>query len=573
MEGSLTPDTEDRYGDLETLAALARDADLPRLASEAAALGERLRAGRFFVACIGQFKRGKSTVLNALVDDPVLPVGVTPVTSAITLLRYGAVRRATVFYAAGGNQAVPVEDIVQYVAEEHNHENQRGIAVVEVCLPASILARGLCLVDTPGISSTFAGNTQATRAFVPHIDAALVVLGADPPISGDELALVLDVLAQVPAAIFVLNKADRLSASDVKEAREFTERLIALRLGRAIGPVLEISAAERLQRGVPTRDWQTLEDAMARLTEDSADILRRSHQRGVARLVKRFRDEFDERRSALLRPIHESEARIDVLRRAVVEAEIMLRELGTRLAAEQGRLLGEFQRRQETFLESDLSSARQELHTRVRQMTSARLRDRSRAFEQASALARSRVQAWLERIEPDADVLYRDATRRFTALANEFLARLSALGDAAFSSLPESLDPEIGLREARHYYGTELIHLTAPGMVNRIADLVLPRYRRLARIEREAAAYLERLVRTNTTRVVFDLDHRVEASRRKLASELQFLLTQITSSAERALERARVHQLAGQEAVDREVAKVDALLRRLVRVGEHERAD
>jgi len=47
-----------------------------------------------------------------------------------------------------------------------------------------------CLVDTPGIGSVFAGNTATTRSFVPHIDAALVVLGADPPLSGDELALV-----------------------------------------------------------------------------------------------------------------------------------------------------------------------------------------------------------------------------------------------------------------------------------------------------------------------------------------------------------------------------------------------
>ena len=309
------------------LAAIARDAELPSVADEAASLAERLSAGRFFVACVGQFKRGKSNVLNALVGDPVLPTGVTPVTSVVTILRYGAERRGTVFYTAGPNEEIPVEDVPLYVTGEHNHENVKGVAVVEVFLPAPLLARGLCLVDTPGIGSTFAANSEVTRAFVPHIDAALVVLGADPPISGDELALVLDVLRQVPNAIFVLNKADRLSSQDMRQAREFTERLIGEHLGRPVASPLEISALERIQSGA-TRDWDRLHDALVALNTDAAEQLR---------------DDLDERRGALVRPIQESEARIVHLQRSVADAEQMLHELGILLAAEQRRLLREFQ--------------------------------------------------------------------------------------------------------------------------------------------------------------------------------------------------------------------------------------
>lgn len=555
--------------DLETLAAIARDAELPLVADEAASLAERLSAGRFFVACVGQFKRGKSTVLNALVDDRVLPVGVTPVTSAVTILRHGAERRAMVFYAAGPSEAIRVEDVPLYVAEEHNHENARGVAAVEVLLPAPILASGLCLVDTPGIGSTFAGNTEATRAFVPHIDAALVVLGADPPISGDELALVLDVMAQVPRAIFALNKADRLSPGDVRQAREFTERLVSERLGRAIGPVLEISAAERIDSGQATRDWQQLQDALIRLTGEAADILRHTRQRGTARLSKQLRDDFEERRGALLRPLQESEARIEMLRGSVADADTMLRELGILLAAEQRRLLGEFQERQKAFIESELTSARKELEKWIDHLASAHLRDRSKAFDQASAITRARIELWLARMEPEADELYRSATLRFTSLANGFLARLIESSDAAFATLPRSLDPEIGLREQRHFYATSLMHLTAPGFLNRVADLLLPRDARIARIKRDAGAYLERLLRSNTSRVVFDLEQRVEVSRKKLESELRFLLQQITSSAERALERARIRRQAGEEAVTIELAEIDALRQRVERVTEH----
>lgn len=555
------------------LAAIARDAELPLVADEAASLAERLSAGRFFVACVGQFKRGKSTVLNALVDDRVLPVGVTPVTSAVTILRHGAERRATVRYAAGPSEAIRVEDVPLYVAEEHNHENARGVAAVEVFLPAPILASGLCLVDTPGIGSTFAGNTEATRAFVPHIDAALVVLGADPPISGDELALVLDVLAQVPVAVFALNKADRLSADDMRQAREFTERLVSERLGRPIGPVLEISATERIASGGPTRDWQQLERALVALTGDAAEILRHTYRRGLGRLTKQLRDECDERRGALIRPIQESEARIEMLRRSVSDADIMLRELGILLAAEQRRLLGQFQDRQKTFIESELLSARRELDSWIDDFASAHLRDRAKAFDHASAITRVRIEQWLTRIEPEADELYRGATIRFTTLANGFLAQLTESNDAAFSTLPRSLDPEVGLREQRHFYATSLMHLTAPGFVNRIADVLLPRNARIARMKRDAGSYLERLLRSNTTRVVFDLEQRVEVSRKKLESELRFLLQQITTSAERALERARVSREAGEEAVTKELARITALRQRVERVTAHAALD
>jgi len=56
--------------------------------------------------------------------------------------------------------------------------NKIGVEAVEVFVPSPLLSSGMCLVDTPGIGSVFAGNTMTTREFVPHVDAAIVVLGA-----------------------------------------------------------------------------------------------------------------------------------------------------------------------------------------------------------------------------------------------------------------------------------------------------------------------------------------------------------------------------------------------------------
>jgi hypothetical protein len=69
----------------------------------------------------------------------------------------------------------------------------------------------MCLVDTPGLGSVFAGNTAATQAFVPHIDAAIIVIGTDPPLSGEELELVKTVSHDVHERNFARRPNDSLN--------------------------------------------------------------------------------------------------------------------------------------------------------------------------------------------------------------------------------------------------------------------------------------------------------------------------------------------------------------------------
>ena len=172
------------------LAELAEEFDAEQVAADARSMAERVSEGRFYVACIGQFKRGKSSVLNALVGDSVLPTGVVPVTTVPTIVRYGIVLTARVRFEDGGWTEIPVTNVEEYVSEEKNPENVKHVAALEIFVPSPLLATGMCFVDTPGLGSVFTGNTAATQAFIPHIDAALVVIGADPPLAGEELVLI-----------------------------------------------------------------------------------------------------------------------------------------------------------------------------------------------------------------------------------------------------------------------------------------------------------------------------------------------------------------------------------------------
>ena len=251
--------SQDKSSDLPrdrvaALSQLAGEVGAFDIAADAAALNERLAEGRFYVACVGQFKRGKSSLLNALIGQPVLPVGVVPITTAVTVVRFGNEHHARVCIGDRWRE-IAVDDISAYVSEEQNPANEKGASLLEVFVPHPLLASGMCLVDTPGIGSVITANTETTRAFVPHIDAALVVLGADPPISGQELDLIEEVSRGVPELIVVLNKADRYTETERREATAFARKVLAQRLGKLL-PVFEVSAVERLATGGRTRDWE-----------------------------------------------------------------------------------------------------------------------------------------------------------------------------------------------------------------------------------------------------------------------------------------------------------------------------
>ena len=310
------------------LASLGEGLGARYVADDARSLAARVSEGRFYLACIGQFKRGKSTLINALIGESVLPVGFIPVTAVPTVIRYGAQKKARIQFRDGAWQPIAASDLALYVSEEHNPENAKGVGGAEVFVPSALLATGMCIVDTPGLGSVFTGNTAATQAFIPHIDAALVVVGADPPLAGEELALVEAVGRQVQDLILVLNKADRTTDAERAAAAAFTQKVLEKRLQRSAGPVFEVSATERLENHGPERDWGSLRAALEHLVQGSGrQLIQAACERGVQRLSEQLLAIISEEREALERPLEESERRIAAMKDTITEAERSMREV------------------------------------------------------------------------------------------------------------------------------------------------------------------------------------------------------------------------------------------------------
>lgn len=209
---------------LEAVADAFGAADLTLRAQEAR---EPLDRGEIWVVVVGQFKRGKSTVLNALLESPVLPTGMVPVTSVVTQLRWGPAPCARIELQEGGTRSVSMDRLREFVSEEGNPGNRLGVRRVDVSFPSPLLEGGLVLVDTPGIGSLDSGATDRAYAFLPRVDAALVVLSPDPPLGEAEAAYLQALLQHTPHLLFVLNKVDLFPEDAWRESVAFNRKGLA----------------------------------------------------------------------------------------------------------------------------------------------------------------------------------------------------------------------------------------------------------------------------------------------------------------------------------------------------------
>jgi GTP-binding protein EngB required for normal cell division len=233
---------------LDRLAALGTDQDRAQIA----ALRDRLDAARLRVLVAGEAKRGKSTLINALLGRAVLPAGVTPLTAVTTTVRYGDDSHAEVRFADGHEEKQPLTALPDLVTERGNPGNRRRVAAVTVYLDAPVLAGGVELVDTPGTGSVFAWDTAAAHEALETMDAAVFVLTADPPVSAAERDLYAKVTGLSVATFTVLNKADRLDEAELAEAAAFTRQVLAQTAGPdGPGRIYPVSARAALAGGDP----------------------------------------------------------------------------------------------------------------------------------------------------------------------------------------------------------------------------------------------------------------------------------------------------------------------------------
>jgi len=179
-------------------------------------LGERLAVARgrlldpeVRVLVVGEFKQGKSLLVNSLVDAPVCPVDDDLATAVPTLVRF-APEPSVVLVGDDERQrrTVPIDQLAHHVSEAGNPGNRERLRYAEVGVPRTVLSGGLCLVDTPGVGGLDSAHGASTMAVLPTADAVILVSDAAQEYTGPELDFLRQAMKMCPNVLCVLTKTD-----------------------------------------------------------------------------------------------------------------------------------------------------------------------------------------------------------------------------------------------------------------------------------------------------------------------------------------------------------------------------
>ncbi|MGH3585766.1 MAG: dynamin family protein, partial [Pseudonocardia sp.] len=176
----------------------------------------RLRAGRVRVLIVGEFKQGKSMLVNGLVGAPVCPTFDDVATAVPTVVHHAekvSVTLVRTHERPDGERRserieVPSDELADHVCEQGNPGNREGWSHVEVGVPRPVLAGGLELVDTPGVGGLQSVHGAATLSALPSADAVLLVSDASQEYTAPELEFLAHAASVCPTVACVLTKCD-----------------------------------------------------------------------------------------------------------------------------------------------------------------------------------------------------------------------------------------------------------------------------------------------------------------------------------------------------------------------------
>jgi 8-oxo-dGTP pyrophosphatase MutT (NUDIX family)/GTP-binding protein EngB required for normal cell division len=471
----------------------------------------RFAHNRLQLAVLGQFKRGKSTFINALLGAPLLPIAVVPLTAVPTFIVSAAQPTVRVRF----NDDRPVEQFIsedpdsireflcRFVTEEGNPENRLGVARVDLFYPAPVLADGTVLIDTPGVGSTYRHNTEAALRVLPECDAVLFVLSADPPITEVELEYLDRLKSRTARIIFVINKADQLGPEERETIVQFLRKVLSehglLQLGAELFSVSARNGLSAKQNG----DHKGLETSGVAAVE--------------AHLVHRLAAE----KSQLLAAAIRSKA-AEVLSQAEAEARLRLHalrmpleELASKSGAFEASLESIAGQRRITrdLLNGDQRRLREDLESRVERLREEASSKLGGLIDEKVALPagwdESAQRAISEAIEETFDAARQESTASYSSKTNAVLdahqRRIDQLIDSVQRTAADIFDVPFAAPLEHEsfalgedpYWVTESIRASLIPDPGRLIDQVLPSRVRMRRLRARIIGQMRELVVRN----------------------------------------------------------------------------
>ncbi|MFZ2446445.1 MAG: dynamin family protein [Syntrophobacteraceae bacterium] len=553
---------------------------------------EKLEANTFNLVVVGQFKRGKTCLINALLGTDLLPVSVVPLTSIVTILGYGDELGVKVFFTDGKVLDIPVESLPEYVTESGNPRNEKDVREVVVLYPSPYLKDGVRLVDTPGVGSVYVHNTDVAYRYLPKSDAALFLLSVDQPASSAELEFLNDVREFADRIFFLLNKTDYLVEDEVERSLSFSRTALEKIMGDGIKifPVSAKLALSGMMEGSPETVRRSGLPAFSEvldrfLMKEKGKVLLGSVAKNLLRILAAARLETELELKSLQTPVEEIRDKIKAFQNKKEGLLRERREFDTLFNAELDRLVIRELDRGLGQLKSGLIPAMEDEFNRFyeeqKDLSLKELNDALAGFVREKIEAE--FSAWREREDERLSKAFDGICRHFAAQVNQVIDSLLDFSSQLFSVPFEAVEAEsLWTSESSFYYK----HRDDPVGLDMLTDSltqVFPKYisGRFERLRAWAYRKANRVIlgkrkrhmleaiEMQSGRLRFDFVDRLDKSARLFRSEMIRNMETISEGITRAIERGMALRSKG----EREASELASTLTARVSAMERVRTD
>lgn len=353
-------------------------------------LHQRTQSERFKIMVLGEFKRGKSTFINALLGEEILPAYAVPCTAIINEIKYADEKRAVLYFRnplpeeiaddipldakqhimMHKNGKVPeleieISRLEEFVAIPEKEEGQKNVGETpyekaEIYWPLSLCKDGVEIIDSPGLNEDGI-RTKITTEYLEKVDAILFVSSCAALASASEINVIDHNVrgAGHDFIFFICNRFDEIRGRDKERVVERGKRLLGSRTEFGENGVFFISAINALDGRLDNKPDQLESSGILPLEEKLFDFLAKDRAkvkllqptRGVVRVIQEISDEIiPSRKNSLLLSKEELEKRYE-------KVEPQLREM---------------EKRRDVIIKT-MTEHRNDLGDRVKQTVSARM--------------------------------------------------------------------------------------------------------------------------------------------------------------------------------------------------------
>jgi small GTP-binding protein len=304
------------------MVTLARDIRTTRI--------PKLEAERFHLVVLGEFNHGKSTFVNSMLGQDVLPTGITPTTASINHVVYAQNPSARVVLTSGESKLIEPSKLKDWVTVAGGHASE--VAYVELGFPSDLLKNNVVLVDTPGVNDLNEQRAEVTYGYVPRADAVVFLLDAGQALKDSEREFLRSRVLEAARdrLIFVLGKVDLLNADERDAVFDYVKKGLANITPDPV--VFPLSAKTRT--GMPE-----LMTYLGRfLAQDRAQVILDNAAADAARTASYLENNLGVRMRTYDMDMGELETRIVAVREQLDASKRKLDELHGRIEAEAGSI-------------------------------------------------------------------------------------------------------------------------------------------------------------------------------------------------------------------------------------------